>query len=183
MLAGAFRLSQLASGAAESPENARFLASPVPITAHVLGATLFTVLGALQLTPSQRRPRWHRVVGRVVVPAGLVAALSGLWMTLLYPLPVGQDHPLLQALRLVLGLGMALALALGLVAILRRDFAAHRAWMVRSYAIGLGAGTQALILIPCLWLFGKPTGLAHALLMGAGWALNLVVAERHLHRA
>ena len=39
---------------------------------------------------------------------------------------------------------MALAIVLGLAAIRRRDIARHRAWMIRGYAIGLGAGTQAL---------------------------------------
>lgn len=38
---------------------------------------------------------------------------------------------------------MAACLVLGFTAIRRRDIAAHRAWMIRAYAIGLGAGTQA----------------------------------------
>ena len=38
---------------------------------------------------------------------------------------------------------MAAAIVLGFTAIRRRDIAAHRAWMIRAYALGLGAGTQA----------------------------------------
>jgi Predicted membrane protein (DUF2306) len=49
--------------------------------------------------------------------------------------------------------------------------------MRRAYAIGLGAGTQAPIQIPPLMLFGEPDDMSRALLMGAGWAVNLVVAE------
>ena len=37
---------------------------------------------------------------------------------------------------------MAACLVLGFTAIRRRDIAAHRAWMIRAYAIGLAAGTQ-----------------------------------------
>ena len=37
---------------------------------------------------------------------------------------------------------MAASLLLGITAIRRRDIAAHRAWMIRAYAIGLAAGTQ-----------------------------------------
>ena len=37
---------------------------------------------------------------------------------------------------------MAACLVLGVAAIRRRDIAAHRAWMIRAYAIGLAAGTQ-----------------------------------------
>ncbi|HET9958211.1 MAG TPA: DUF2306 domain-containing protein [Polyangiaceae bacterium] len=170
-------MSQLARGVAANAENARFIASPLPVVLHVLGATLFCLLGALQFAPFTRGSRWHRVVGRVVFPAGVVAALSGLWMGLVYPLPLADAHPLLKGFRVVLGLGMVLTLVLGWRAILRRDIRAHRAWMVRSYAIGIGAGTQALIMVPWWLLFGKPAGIAYALLMGAGWALNLVVAE------
>jgi len=176
--AGASRVAQLARCVAATAENARFVASPLPVVLHVIGATLFCVLGALQFAPTLRRPRWHRAAGYVVLPAGLVAAFSGLWMAFLYPLPTGENHPLLEAFRLVLGVGMLLALFLGLLAIRRRDFGAHRAWMVRGYAIGIGAGTQALMMVPWWLLFGKPTGITYALIMGAGWALNLCLAER-----
>jgi hypothetical protein len=181
ILAGAARVSQLARGATANAATARFVESPHPIVVHIIGATLFCVLGALQFLPTLRRRRWHRVAGRLVLPAGLVAALSGLWMAFFYALPTAENHPLLKAFRLVLGVGMVLALVLGLVAIVRRDLGAHRAWMVRSYAIGLGAGTQALMMVPWWLLLGKPTGITYALLMGAGWAINLVVAERHLN--
>ena len=39
---------------------------------------------------------------------------------------------------------MILCLVLGLRAILRRDVPTHRAWMIRAYALGLGAGTQVV---------------------------------------
>jgi len=32
--------------------------------------------------------------------------------------------------------------------------------------------------VPLWLLFGKPTGITYALIMGAGWALNLCLAER-----
>jgi hypothetical protein len=49
--------------------------------------------------------------------------------------------------------------------------------MMRGYAIGLGAGTQALILMVGEMIAGKPSELSRALLMGAGWVINLAVAE------
>jgi len=42
----------------------------------------------------------------------------------------------------------------------------------------MGAGTQALVLVPWWLLLGKPSGITYALLMGLGWGLNLVVAEQ-----
>ncbi|MGZ9928132.1 DUF2306 domain-containing protein, partial [Escherichia coli] len=79
----------------------------------------------------------------VLVPAGLLAALSGLWMTLAYARPPADDV-LLTPMRLSFGAAMAACLVLGVRAIVRRDVPAHRAWMARGYAIGLGAGTQVL---------------------------------------
>src|SRR6478735_6281022 len=78
--AGAARLVDLSSG--RTTENARFFDLPVPVVVHILGATTYCVLGAFQFMPSfrRRRPRWHRWSGRVLVPAGLAAAVSGLVM-------------------------------------------------------------------------------------------------------
>lgn len=49
--------------------------------------------------------------------------------------------------------------------------------MMRSYALGLGAGTQVFTHIPWL-LFPSIQGeLARTLCMAAGWGINLAVAE------
>jgi hypothetical protein len=80
-------------------------------------------------------------------------------------------------LRLVFGSAMVISIVLGLDAIRRRDFASHSAWMVRGYAIGMGAGTQVLTHLPWFILVGRPGESSRAVLMGAGWVINLVVAE------
>lgn len=86
------------------------------------------------------------------------------------------------AIRLVVGSAMVLFICLGFVAIRRRDIAGHRAWMVRGYALGLGAGTQVLTHVPWLLFGGIRNELSRALAMGAGWAINLAVAEWLLRR-
>ena len=181
--AGAVRLYALASGAAVTLANARFFAHPLPVQLHIIGASLFCVLGALQFWPGFRRrfPRWHRMAGRMLAPADIVAGLSGLWMNQFYP--YGEnDGLLLYFFRLFFGAGMVLAMVLGVAAILRRDIAQHRAWMMRAYAIGLGAGTQAATQLPWILLAGFPGELPRALLMGAAWVLNLAVAEWFIRR-
>jgi hypothetical protein len=71
---------------------------------------------------------------------------------------------------------MAGSLILGVAAVRRRDIAGHRAWMIRAYAIGLAAGTQALTEGFGGALFG--TGeLRSDLYKGAAWVINLAVAE------
>ena len=183
VLAGAARVTELTGGAQVTAENARFLASPVPVLVHVVAASVYCLLGALQFVPAlrRRRPGWHRVAGRLLVPCGLAAALSGIWMTLSFPRPP-IDDVLLTPVRLVFGVAMVACIVLGVTAIRRRDVAAHRAWMARGYAIGLGAGTQVLTHLPWMVLAGQPSGTARVLLMLAGWVVNLAVTEWALRR-
>ena len=48
---------------------------------------------------------------------------------------------------------------------------------MRAYAIGLGAGTQVLTHLPWFILVGKPGESSRAVLMAAGWVINLAVAD------
>ena len=181
--AGVFRLSQLAFGAKVTPENARFFATPMPITVHIVSASLFCLFGALQFVPNlrQRRHRWHRVSGRLTAPLGAAAALSGLWMAAFYFLPPADDA-LLEAFRLIFGAGMVLSLILGVVAIRMRAFDLHCRWMMRGYAIGLAAGTQVFTLLAWAAFVRTPTGVSRAVLMAAGWVINLGVVEWSIRR-
>ena len=183
LAAGVFRLTQLVGGADITPANARFFASPLPVVLHILAAAVYALLGAFQFAPNfrRRRPGWHRVAGRLLVPCGLLVGLSGLWMTLSYPWPDG-DGALLYAFRLLFGSAMVVSIILGFAAIRRGDVRRHRAWMTRGYALGLGAGTQALTLAAGEVIVGPPGETSRALLMGAGWAINLAVAEWAIRR-
>jgi hypothetical protein len=77
---------------------------------------------------------------------------------------------------------MTIALGLGVAAILRRDVQTHRNWLMRAYALGQGAGTQALIMLPFTLLFGAPLGLPRDILMSLAWAFNLAVVEWLIRR-
>lgn len=178
-IGGASRVSQLAGGAEITPENARFFAAPIPILIHIGAALVYSFFGALQFSPGFRRRnrRWHRGAGRVLIPVGFVVALSGLWMTLFYPWPA-MDGVVVYVERLVFGSAMLLSLGFAVDAIRRRNFAKHGDWMTRAYAIGLGAGTQVLTHLPWFILVGgMPSQTPRAVMMGAGWVINVIVAE------
>jgi uncharacterized membrane protein len=183
-VAGTVRLAELAGGGNVTPENARFFAAPLPVVLHIPAVMVYSMLGAFQFSRSfrRRRPGWHRAAGRILIPCGLVAALSGLWMARFYPWLQG-DGQALYIERLVFGSAMVASIVLAVDAIRRRDFASHGVWMIRAYAIGMGAGTQVLTHLPWFVLVGaKPGELPRAVLMGAGWAINVVVAERIIRR-
>ncbi|MBK7369595.1 MAG: DUF2306 domain-containing protein [Candidatus Eisenbacteria bacterium] len=182
-IAGTMRLAELASGAAVTEANARFFAAPLPVVVHVLVVIPYGILGALQFAPGFRRRHrtWHRNAGKALLVLGLVAALTGLWMTLSYPWPAG-DGVALYVERLVFGPLMLFSLVRAALAIPRREFVSHGEWMTRAYAIGLGAGTQVLTHLPWFLLVGKPGETARGVLMGAGWVINVVFAEWLIRR-
>jgi len=184
LIFGIVRLNELASGAEITPANARFFASPSPVIIHIISAAVYALLGAFQFVSRlwKRGTSWHRWVGRLLVPFGLLVGLSGLWMTLFYPRPEGASD-LLYVLRLFFGFGMVLSIILGFISIRRRDIIQHRAWMTRAYAIGLGAGTQVLTGMVGALLLGKPNEFENALLMGAAWVINLAVAEWSIRKS
>jgi uncharacterized membrane protein len=181
-VAGTLRLVQLSGGPQLMPADARMDASPLPVVVHIVSGLLFVVAGAFQFSAALRRRRrsWHRRAGRVLVAAGFAAALSALWMTLLYAREPGTGEIAYLA-RLAFGSGLAACLILGFTAIRRGDVRHHRAWMMRAYALALGAGTQALTQGVGSAVFGTSV-LVGDLALGAGWAINLAVAELLIRR-
>ncbi|WP_199041078.1 DUF2306 domain-containing protein [Glycomyces salinus] len=178
-LAGAVRVGEIASGAPETAENAAFMQMPVPVVLHIIAAVVYAIVGAFQFVPSLRRRHraWHRFAGRyLLVPTGVVVAVTGLWMAAFYDVrPI--DGLAIEISRYIVGGVMLASLVLGVAAIARRDFFAHGAWMTRAYALAMGAGTQVLTSAPFLLLFGEPDMLARLLQMDAGWIINALFAE------
>ncbi len=181
LVAGAVRLLHLANGA-NAPGDARFSSAPVPVVLHIVCVGLYCVLGAFQFDAGlrSRRPMWHRRAGWLVLLSGLMTALTGLWMTLFYPIPQALQGSLLRVVRVVVGLAMLAFLLLGVAAILARDIPRHQAMMARAYALGQGAGTQVILFIPASLVFGEITGLPRDVLMSAAWVLNLALVETFL---
>ena len=181
-IAGSLRLVELAGGSHALPANPRITASPLPVVIHIICAVLYAVLGAFQFSAGfrRRRPRWHRASGRIVVGLGLAVAFSALWMTQFYPRQPGTGE-LAYVFRIAFGSGMAASIILGFTAIRRGDVARHRAWMTRAYALALGAGTQVFTQGIGNALFGT-SELTTDLSLGAGWAINLAVAEYVIRR-
>jgi len=183
-LGGVVRLVSVSGHAAATPDNARFLHAPAPVVIHVLCATLYCLLGAFQFTPALRL-RWpglHRRAGRLLALCGVMTGASGLWMTAVYRIPPGLQGPLLYWVRLAVGAALIGSIVLGVRSILRRDVPGHEAHMIRAYALGQGAGTQVLVLLPWMLVSGESGGLTRDLLMTLSWAINAGVAEWIIRR-
>lgn len=183
ILGGTFRILELTGGADITVTNERFFADSNPVIIHIICSAIYCVLGAFQFSEGLRRKsiNLHRASGRILVPLGFISAVSGLWMTQFYPF-AHYDGYALYSIRLVVGTLMALFICLGVMAILKKRIIQHRAWMMRAYALGLGAGTQVFTQIP-FFIFADIRGeLARTVLMALGWLINSLVVESILWR-
>lgn len=176
------RLIEVLGGPEVLPTDARFTASPAPLVVHIVGAVGYALVGAFQFSARLRRrwPGWHRRAGRVLVALGLAVAITGLWMTLAYPRKEGTGD-ILWVARLLVSSGMGASIVLGVATVRRRQIARHRAWMMRAYALGVGAGTQVFTIGFGEALFGS--GVVRTDVMTAGaWVINLAIAEWLIRR-
>jgi uncharacterized membrane protein len=107
--------------------------------AHVLPAALFMILGPLQFIGGIRReyPEFHRWSGRVFLVASAMIGVTGLTLSLGRTIG-GWDE---KSATVLFGAFFLIALAKALWHALHGQFAQHREWMIRGYAIGLAVAT------------------------------------------
>lgn len=160
------------------------------LVTHIFTALVALVLGPLQFVPAVRaRRRVHRAIGRSYLLAGVLpSALAGIPVALLSGRLITQIGLVIPAvLWLVTGW-------LALRAARSRDFARHREWMMRNYALTFLA-VSSRILVPLILLAQIPfsdTVEAGSIAAGAqsvipigqvlGWVVNLIVAEIMIRR-
>lgn len=176
IIGGVVRLSEVPAVAGSRP-----LASSVAAVAHIVAMTVYCLLGAFQFSPALRgRRRWHRTAGRVLIPVGFVAALGAAWLAVFFSGP--PDQLPLAMVRLVFASAMLVFLALGTAAVIRRAFVMHGDWMARAYAIGVGNGTQSLVVI--LWTvpLGEVDAWGETWLVATGTLITVFVAELLIRR-
>jgi uncharacterized membrane protein len=132
-------------GALSSPKNpaadldAHFASERALVLTHILPAMLFMVLGPLQFVRGlrARHPQVHRWSGRIFLAASAVVGISGLRLAFGKTIG-GLDEKAAIAL---FGTFFLISLGKALWHALRREFAQHREWMIRGYAIGLAVAT------------------------------------------
>ncbi|MFI5912467.1 DUF2306 domain-containing protein [Dactylosporangium sp. NPDC051541] len=159
------------------------------LVVHIFTATVALVLGPLQFVPKLRaRRRLHRALGRTYLLAGVLPSAVAT-----IPVAIWSGRLLTQ-----LGLTTAAVLWLATAALAyraarRRDFTAHRAWMLRNYALTFLAVT-ARILVPLMLLAQIPFGGLEPGEIGErapemipigqtlGWIVNLLLVELLIRR-
>ena len=136
---------------------------------------------ALALMPFQflsglraRRPALHRWLGRLYVAAILISGLSGLQLA--FYTAAGNFAAAGFAILAVIWLGTTGA---ALIFAMQRQFARHRAWMLRSAALTFAAVTLRLYLGVATSL-GVEFETAYQLVAWLAWVPNALVMETYL---
>lgn len=162
-------------GIAVHPEmRAAFEAHRAAIYLHVFGSAVALLLGPLQFATRLRRarPALHRFLGRLYLGAGVLAGgLAGLYMA---AFAYGGTIS-------TLGFGTLALLwlytgARAFAAARARDFAAHRAWMMRNFGLALAAVALRLQL-GASFALGLPFESVYPALAWLCWLPNLAAAE------
>lgn len=147
-------------------------ARPIAFLTHVTCGITALVLGAVQfVTRLGPRRKWHAAAGRVYVLACLAGAVSGLiiaWHSFAGPVATAGFT------------GLAVAwfatTAMGFREVVAGRIAAHRRWMLRSYALTLAAVTLRLML-PVPNMVGIDFVAAYQAISFLCWVPNLILAE------
>jgi uncharacterized membrane protein YozB (DUF420 family) len=140
---------------------------------HIVLGTVALAIGPVQFLNRRRGKRQgHRILGRIyaaaiginilVVPYMAIFATGGKGSTVAF---------------LVLDAAWLWTTAMGVWRIWQRNVAAHRKWMVRSYAVTWGFVSFRLIVAVISLLTHAPTSVAFPVGVYVSLVLNLLVAE------
>ncbi len=100
---------------------------------HLLAGPLSLVLGMVLLSKRIRQhyPRWHRRVGKLQVACTLLVLVpSGFWMAF-----YAQEGLSVKIAFALLAIATGMTTWFGWNAAVRKEFAKHRLWMLRSYVL------------------------------------------------
>jgi hypothetical protein len=146
---------------------------------HVAGAATALLLVPLQLMPRLRAaaPGFHRWSGRAYALGCLIGATAGLVLAL-----GSTAGPIAATGFGGLAICWFATTALGWRTALQRRFAAHRRWMLRSFALTFAAVTLRLYL-PLVPLAGLSFMTGYRAISFLCWIPNLVLVELYLRRS
>lgn len=153
-----------------------FLARPWGIYPHALFGALATAAAPFQFRKMWlvRRPHWHRRFGLLYICSAWVTGISGVYMSL-YSFGGMTTHVAFAAL----GSGLLLTTTAAYRSVLRRKWAQHREWMIRSFAL-LFAAVILRIEVPILMFLLGGFEPAYLWVSWLCWVPNLAAAEIYI---
>jgi len=154
--------------------RAAFENHPIGIKTHIFASALALLLGPLQFSTRLRSklPKLHRWLGRVYLGVAVaVGGVAGLYMS-----QYAFGGPFAKSGFAGLAIAWLFTGSRAFMAARNRDFASHRRWMIRNFALTFAAVTLRLYLPP-VFIFGLPFASSYAIIAWLCWLPNLLVAE------
>lgn len=182
MLITLYALGYLILGDRIYPPNLAdsFRARPWGIYAHAFAAMFALGLGAFQFRAGlrRRRPRIHRIMGRIYVPAAILTGATGVYMA-------GYSYGgMITHLGFgFLGVAVIVTTSVAFTRIRALDIASHREWMLRSYAL-IFAAVMLRVLLPLLIIaYEGDFDPAYRWVAWLCWVPNVLWAEWYIRRS
>ena len=175
VFAGIRAFGMFGNTAEQNAFEIRYLDHPIIASIHMVAGLLFVVFAPFQFSKKFRTGNLnrHRMIGRVLMICALIAGAYGIISGMQLPVYGG-----LASASAVWFFGPIFLFSVMRAwwCVRNKKIAQHREWMIRTLAIGLGVGTQRLMV--AIFMFNGYTmadGFGPALWVGIG--LNLLVGE------
>lgn len=126
----------------DDPYARNYVLHPWAAALHIVPGLLYLFLAPLQLSARFRRNHLtlHRRLGRILIPSGMIAAT--------FAIVIGLSHPFdgitEASATVVFGVWFLTCLTRAFLAVRRGEIAAHRRWMIRAFATGIGIASIRL---------------------------------------
>lgn len=148
---------------------------PITTFLHLIPALMFMLLLGFQLSRSlrEKRPKLHRINGRLLSLLAVSFALSGIIIGIQFPFG-GMTERITSSLLTIMFL---YSLYKGVSYARGQNFKQHRLWMLRMVAISFTPITMRLIMIPIGFLQLVEMTSIFGLLMTISSVINLIVLE------
>jgi uncharacterized membrane protein len=146
---------------------------PYGLQLHIAASAFAMILGAFQFLKvlRQKAPTVHRWMGRFYIAACFIGGAAGGAIALSSTAGIVAGSGFF-----VLAIFWLSTTTMAWVCALRRDFASHERWMIRSFALTLAAVTLRLYL-PASMIFSLEFVTAYTVIAWICWAPNLIIAE------
>ena len=154
----------------------RYIQHPIVSAIHMFTGIAFVLFAPLQFIKKIRNKhlRLHRILGRILISFALIAGVYGMIVGIV--LPVFGGVASVTAIWFF-GPIFIFSLCRAFWCVRNGKIAQHREWMIRSFALGIGVGTQRIVVGLFIGFGGYPMVEVFGLALWLGFGINLLVAE------
>lgn len=155
--------------------EARYVAASWLAYLHIVPGLIYLLGAPVQLWRGfrERHIRVHRLLGRIILPAGIVSGV----FALAFGIPFSFGGAFQSLATAVFGSWFLFCLVRGYAAVRAREIAQHRRWMIRAFAVGIGVGTIRIWIGSLIALADISINDVFAVAFWLGLGMNVVAGE------